>query len=82
MQEHALSTRISTHPAAPGWMGAGAGSAHLPRVLGAGSLHVQLPGPPRSEMQLGKCKRKKELRGQILPVCVGWGGLWVPGITP
>lgn len=58
-----------------GWL-----CARLPRVLRAGSLHMQLPGPPRSEMQLGKCE--KELRGQILPVCVGWGGLWVPGITP
>lgn len=26
MQEHALSTRFSTHLSAPGWMGAGAGS--------------------------------------------------------
>lgn len=25
--------------------------ARLPRVLGAGSVHVQLPGPPRSERQ-------------------------------
>lgn len=60
-----------------GWL-----CAPLPQVLRAGSLHVQLPGPPRSEMQLGKCKRKKELRGQILPLSVGWGGLWIPGIKP
>lgn len=42
---------------AAGRDGAGVGGcrrwlrARLPRVLGAGSLHVQLPGPPRSERQ-------------------------------